>query len=135
MKLYQLLAQTVDAYRRCIETDNNEWKLKHHAMLGELSQYLPSGSGFDNGSCCTDDSRPDKLVLWTSFHHMDEYGSYDGWTEHTVTVKPSLVHRFELSISGRNRNDIKEYIHQAFYEALNQEMVADHDAGTYKLAA
>ena len=49
---------------------------------------------------------------------MNENGFYDGWTDHTLTVRPSLVHGIELEISGRNRNDIKEYLHETFHSAL-----------------
>ena len=52
-----------------------------------------------------------------------ETGMYDGWTEHTVTVRPSLQFGFRLSISGRNRNGIKDYIAEVFGEILNTEVV------------
>ena len=52
------------------------------------------------------------------FHHMDDNGYYDGWTEHVVTVKPSLCFDIEISVSGRNRNGIKEYILDTFHHLL-----------------
>jgi hypothetical protein len=87
---------------------------------------MPSGSGFDSGTTLDlDASHADKLVFQTSFHHMDENGYYDGWTEHTVTVTPSLRDRYHIRISGRNRNDIKEMIHQSFDVALETDVRYD----------
>ena len=56
---------------------------------------------------------------------MNENGYYDGWTEHTVTVTPSLQHAFSLRISGRNRNDIKDMMHESFNYALRTDVRYD----------
>ena len=37
-----------------------------------------------------------------------------------VTVKPSLIFNIELSISGRDRNWIKEYLYQTYECALRE---------------
>jgi len=80
---------------------------------------LPSGSGIDCGTTLDmDKSSPDKLVFNVSFHHMDEWGGYDGWTEHQVIVTPSLWAGMELRIMGRNERDIKEYLADTYREAL-----------------
>jgi hypothetical protein len=118
--LYTTLAQLVGARARCLNDGNHEWKLRHEERIKELVRnHLPAGSGFDSGThivleACSEE----KLVFHTSFHHMDEHGSYDGWTEHDVRVYPSLAFGFRLTISGPNKNDIKEYIDSAFNEAL-----------------
>jgi len=52
---------------------------------------------------------------------MNEHGFYDGWTEHRITVKPSLAFGFELTISGRDRNEIKDYLSDVFYLWLREE--------------
>ena len=125
--LYSELAAAVDARRRCASTPNNEWFDKHTETIEKLvKQHLPHGSGFDSGTTIDlDSSHADKLVFHTSFHHMNENGYYDGWTEHTVTVTPSLQHAFNLRISGRNRNDIKEMMHQNFDYALRTDVRYD----------
>jgi len=80
---------------------------------------MPSGSGIDSGTTLDfDKSSGSKLVFSTSYHHMTEDGMYDGWTEHVVTVKPSLMFGFDLAISGRDRNDIKEYLHEVYHDTL-----------------
>lgn len=53
---------------------------------------------------------------------MDDNGFYDGWTEHKVTVTASLVFGMKIAISGPNRNDIKDYIHQTFESILSTEL-------------
>jgi len=57
---------------------------------------------------------------------MDGMGGYDGWTEHKITVRPSLQFGFNMKISGRDRNGAKEYLYQVYEEWLNSE----HEYGT-----
>ncbi len=128
-KLYQVLANKVQAMANCHKSGNEEWLAKHGEMAEALvREFLPSGSGFDNGtSIYLGNSTGEKLVFATSFHHMDEFGSYDGWSDHTVTVRPSMIHDIVLTISGRDRNDIKDYIHEAFHSALTAELSRDDE--------
>ena len=121
-KLYIRLAQLVGAYKRCISS-GNDWAEKHETTIKRLvKDHLPSGSGFDSG---TDldlaASTEDKLVFHTHFHHMNDGGSYDGWTDHTVTIRASLTSGFYMKISGRDRRQIKDYIAEAFDCALREE--------------
>lgn len=121
-KLYTQLARVIQARSNCIAA-NPEWLAKHSEKLDYLAkQYLPSGSGFDSGTTLdVDASSNEKLVFNTAYHHMSDSGMYDGWTEHTITLRPSLSHGFELSISGRDRDQIKDYIHEQFKRALDDE--------------
>ena len=52
---------------------------------------------------------------------MDEHGGYDGWTEHIVTVKPSLLFGFDVDVSGDDKNQINDYIADVFNTWLNME--------------
>lgn len=124
--LYHVLAQKVQAIINCIASDNKEWEKRHGGDVEDLVlAHMPSGSGFDSGTKIDlDVSSADKLVFYTSFHHMDENGFYDGWTEHTVKVTPSLTSGFDLKIGGRDRREIKDYIAESFYFAL-RELVDD----------
>lgn len=127
--LYVRLARTVQAMENCrnprfgSSPNTAEWLAKHTARALKLAHdALPSGSGIDAG-CALDVERStsEKLVFHTSFHHMDENGFYGGWTEHTVTVRASLTSAIDIRISGRNRNDVKDYLHDVFMEALCAE--------------
>jgi hypothetical protein len=121
-KLYAELASRIHARKACQGT-NAEWFEKHSETIKLLVDLLPSGSGFDNGTKIDlEASHAEKLVFYTSFHHMDENGSYSGWTEHTIVVTPSLQHKINLRISGQNRNEVKDAIHEAFYFALTQDV-------------
>ena len=124
--LYRVLAGLVAARTSCALKGNKEWHSKHTARIVELViKHMPSGSGFDVGTGLRlDASTEEKLVFYTSFHHMTSDGVYDGWTEHTVTVRPSLVHRFTLRVSGLDRNRIKDLIAEAFEYDLSKEVEA-----------
>lgn len=123
-KLYAELALLVNAIEGCKRNGNEEWRRKHEARAHKLvKEYMPSGSGFDTGtqldiSCST----TNELIFTVGFHHMNPEGFYDGWTSHSVTVKPSLAFGIEIKVGGRDRNDIKDYIHEAFHSCLVREV-------------
>lgn len=86
-----------------------------------VKKHMPSGSGFDNGTKLDRDTslRRGLLVFDTAFHHMNEGGFYEGWSEHTVFVRPAFVGHFEIyKIDGRDRNQIKDMIADMFNSAL-----------------
>lgn len=79
---------------------------------------LPHGSGLDNGvSIDLNRSKSDKIVFNTEFHHMNENGYYDGWTSHSLIVTPKFG-GYDLRITGKNRNGIKEYLYDLFYNVF-----------------
>jgi len=126
-KLYIELASCVAACANCVKSNNQEWLDKHQERILKLvKEHMPSGAGFDSGTTLDmGRSTSEKLVFETAFHHMGESGMYDGWTNHTVTARPSFVHGFTLGISGPNRNDIKEYVSQTFHDALTTLVVSE----------
>lgn len=120
-KLYAHLAGLLIAVANCKRSGNVTWAEKHAENLARVvREHMPSGSGFDKGTQLDiTQSTGEKLVFFTSFHHMTGHGFYNGWTSHKIVVRPSLYYGFTLSISGRNENDIKDLIHQAFEQSLN----------------
>lgn len=123
--LYQEMAVLLHAINNCELSNNKEWKSKHlDKLVALVKEHMPSGSGIDRGTQLDmGKSNPAKLVFITSFHHMNETGFYDGWTEHTVTVTASLAYGMAMKISGRNRNEIKDYLHDIFQQALEAEVM------------
>lgn len=124
MKLYQRIAQLLEAIENCWKNDNKEWEANHLATLHELTKtYLPSGSGLD--SCprlVEDDSTPEKLLFTSDFHHMDKHGGCSGWSYHSVIVRPSLAHGITIRITGRNRDGIKEYLYDLWNAVLTTDL-------------
>ncbi len=123
----KVLLSLVDEARRkgYMETDED---VSHFALAQLMTKIvkdrMPSGGGFDAGTKIDEEkSRPERLVFNTEFHHMNEAGYYDGWTQHTVSVKPSFVYGLEIAISGKDRNEIKDYIHESFSQALCEPYV------------
>lgn len=121
--LYQAIASALIARKNCENTGNAEWLDRWTARLKRYDGLLPSGAGIDNGSVLVKAESGDSvLVIRTSFHHMNESGMYDGWTEHQVTVRPSLLHGIVITVGGRNRNDIRDYLAETFDQALRAEV-------------
>jgi hypothetical protein len=123
MKSYIELAKAMAAFHNCVESGNTTW-MKHWESLCVriVSELFPRGSGFDNGTKLDfNQSNGDKIVFHTAYHHMDESGMYDGWTEHDVIVTPSLWAGYHVKVTGRDRNQIKDYIAETFSYALDEE--------------
>lgn len=122
MKTFQRIASTLDAIKNCRERGNTEWLEKHEETIERIMETAPSGSGIDAGTKLDRDaSKRDKLVFSCGYHHMNEIGYYDGWTEHRITVSPSLLWEIDLKISGRDRNQIKDYLHEVYQTWLTEE--------------
>ena len=123
-KAYAVIANKFQAFLNCVKSGNLEWKDKHSDAIEEIvKDEFPSGSGFDAGTTFNfDESKPERLVFDTSFHHMNDGGYYDGWTEHKVIVTPSLVTGFDLRVTGKDKRDIKDYIGECFHQCLNAEI-------------
>ncbi len=121
MKIFQTISQTLQARNNCL-TKNPEWFDRHHDRIMAIVRNGPNGSGFDVGTQLDfTTSQPDRLVFTTEYHHLHENGYYTGWTSHTVVVTPSLSSGFNLKVTGKDRNQIKDYIGETFHQWLNQE--------------
>lgn len=128
------IACLLQAMANCRQSGNTDWESRHEDALRWIAKNrLPRGSGFDCGTQIAETSTPDRLVLTTEFHHMDCNGSYDGWSSHTVICQPSLVHGFTLRVTGRDRNEIKDYIADTFNSALRNEFTDADKRAMYGL--
>lgn len=129
-KLYQHIASALQAMENCRKSGNDEWLIKHRDTIASfVTDYMPSGSGVDNGTqfdCAA--SRPNRLVFVAYYHHMNDGGMYDGWTEHKIIVTPDLATGFDLKVTGRDRNDIKDYLGELFAQCLGQDITQEQYA-------
>lgn len=120
--LYREIASMLTAIDNCRKAGNQEWLEKHEATLKHLVDRLPSGGGIDIGPKLDRDAcKLDRLVFTFSYHHMNENGMYDGWTDHVLTVRPSFD-GIDLRISGRDRNQVKDYLYETFQYALTMDI-------------
>ena len=120
------IASANQARKNCYESGNHVWYDRWEDILDNIERnFLPSGSGIDSGTKIDRDrSTANKIVLTTEFHHMNDAGFYDGWTEHTITVTPTFE-SINLKIGGRNRNQIKDYLYDVFYWNLVQTYTSE----------
>ena len=119
--VYRALADRILAMGNCERSGNHEWFTEHRAIAERIvADHLPRGSGIDTGpELDIEASSPNKIVLHLSYHHMND-GMYDGWTDHTITIRPSLALGFVLRVGGRDRRQIKEYLADTFDCALRE---------------
>ncbi len=125
MSWVQYIAQNVSRVAHFDARDQKKALDIWDALYSYVNQNAPRGSGIDNGTFLGETSSKKKLVFVTAFHHMDEHGGYDGWTEHRVVVTPEFQ-GFSLRVTGCDRNGIKDYLGELFHSWLSSE--ADHPA-------
>lgn len=138
----QILASSlfsIESEAKRPDTSHKKFSEAREDLIDNVARnYLPSGSGFDGGSRVNmERSKPNRIVIDTAFHHMSEHGYYDGWSEHSVIITPSLVWGYEIRVTGRNRNEIKDYIGEAFQHALSRVLIVTFDtvAAEYSVSA
>ena len=129
------IASACDAMRRCDQQENNSFSIVWRDFLDHIEKdLLPSGSGIDSGTTIDRErSGLDRVVFHTSFHHMNEHGYYDGWTFHRVTFETLFGIRWDITVSGRDRNGIKDYLAEVFASCLDSEVIRGEDATAGKL--
>jgi len=117
------------ALENCIKSGNTEWEVRWYERLNKLVELIPSGSGIDTGprSHSSVEIKPDAIRFDIEYHHMNDAGVYDGWTEHSVTVRPAFDD-IDVRISGRDRNQIKDHIHEVMYHAFTRRVEWDEPA-------
>jgi len=112
---------------------NDLVKIYHNKQAKDIEKYaselaiknllndLPSGSGLDNGVCFKLHlSQPNKLIFTFGFHFLNENGYYAGWEQYRLTCTPTFdsYRNFKILITGKNRNQIKDYLYDLFYEVF-----------------
>ena len=118
LSFVEYIAQCVQRFHYFSTNDSGRASSVRYGVEAYMKAQAPRGSGFDAGTTLDiDASNATKLVFITSFHHMDEHGGYDGWTEHKVVVTPAF-YDFDTRVTGRDRNRIKEYIGEVFHTWL-----------------
>ena len=125
-KLYQLIASEIARLAYCESVMKNQPHYAENAddarkRIAIMQEELPSGSGIDCGTeIDLDESTDKKIVLTLSYHHMNDVGMYDGWTEHKIILTPSFS-GYDIRVTGRDRNQIKEYLADTYAYALYAE--------------
>lgn len=118
------IARNLEWYRNLLDNQkaSEKWMGECSTRIYKLNKELPHGSGIDAG-CEIDESRStkNKIVISFGFHHMDENGMYDGWTNHDLIIRPDFD-GFKIKITGRDRNCVKDYLYELFFRELQKEI-------------
>ena len=118
--LYQHLARELARYERCSQGNPTIAAHIPPRIIALVFEHMPSGAGIDNGTEFSFGlSKPNRLVFTFGYHHMNSMGSYAGWTEHMAVVTPSLEWGYDLRITGKDRNGIKDHLYEIFRAAVN----------------
>ena len=121
--LYVALARAIQSTDNCISSGNHgDAKQRHIARTRELiKRHMPSGAGVDKGTMLLIElTSEDKLVFEAAFHHTNDGGGYNGWTTHKIKVTPSLTCGFNVKVTGQDRADVNDYLHELYDTALRE---------------
>lgn len=122
--LIEKIHRTIQAMRNAKASGNTEWVERYGDALDAMESDLPRGSGIDRGTRLDlERCRDNRVVFDVSFHHMDDNGYYDGWTDHKIVVTPEFG-GFDIRITGRDRNGIKDYLRDVYAHALGEEVTS-----------
>jgi hypothetical protein len=113
------LSAALTAMNNCTLSGNHEMAETWDNYILAECEKLPSGSGIDSGmELVREECEPKKIVFSLGFHHLNENGYYDGWTQHKAIITPSFG-GIDIRITGRDRNQIKDYLYQMFYDIFD----------------
>ena len=126
-KVFEQIASLLNGY----DSVPSNFRVNRDEILGIIEkEILPSGSGIDNGCTITRKNLAPKkghsgdecIEITFGYHFMDTNGYYDGWGDFRLVVRPSLIFGIDLTIHGRNRYDIKDYLYEMFSTVLNRDI-------------
>jgi hypothetical protein len=124
-KKYISLAIAFNGYCNCFK-DNTIWLEKWTDAINQIIDSLPHGSGIDGITEFNfDESKPDKLIIDSQYHCMNENGYYDGMYGFKLILKPDWQN-FKLEIKTNMPEKYKdqtiEYLADLFYNDLTEEI-------------
>jgi hypothetical protein len=124
-KKYVSLGIAFNAYLNC-SNDNHIWHEKWTDAINQIIDSLPHGSGIDGKTEFNfNESRPDKLVIDSQYHCMNENGFYDGMYDFKLILKPDWQN-FKMQIKSnlpkKYKDSTIEYLSDLFYHDLTQDI-------------
>ena len=111
MKLYQKIARVAS---------QKNWA-KRTKELSLLQKLLPNGKGIrerEGLAVILLESTKKRIVIDTTYWHTN---NSDERTSHQVIITPSFEGEINIRITGKNKDNVKEYLHDIFREALMKE--------------
>ena len=114
MKLYQKIARVVS---------QKNWA-KRAKELSLLQELLPNGNGIRGQEGLAEilpESTKKRIVIYTTYWHPNDSYETSRWTAHQVIITPSFEREINIRITGKNKDNVKDYLHDIFREALMKE--------------
>lgn len=108
-----------------VENGNPEWVTRWQTRIAKLVEVIPRGSGIDRAPRKRSDIEvmPSVIRFEIGYHHEDDGGFY-GWTDHVITIRPAFD-GLDVRVSGRNRRNVKDYLHEAMEHAFTRHVTWD----------
>jgi len=124
-KLYQEIAILIKARFDLTLKQNNQYIVNFEDKIKTLTkEHFPSGSGFDGFYFFDLEYRPNTLVFFAEFHHMNDVGYYDGWSTMKAVIKPDITSGIDFKLTGINRKyrHLKDDFEEMIYSFLTKDI-------------
>lgn len=87
-----------------------------------LQELLPIGNGINYGCVISlKKSTEKRIVIYTAYWHPNDSYETSRWTHHQIVITPSFEREINIRVTGKNVDNIKEYLQEVFREALMKE--------------
>ena len=91
--------------------------ISYQPVNKRLFKNFPIGSGICNTEVISVTDK--KIVIGFSYQHYNDNGYHEGYTNHECRITAKFDD-FNIYISGRNKNDIKDYLHELFFYNITE---------------
>ena len=99
--------------------------MKLKLTVEELLKILPSGSGF-NTSWGYDELKNGKVVFYTGYHCMDEWGGYDGWCDFSIKVNLDDPTDFTLNFRRGSHGLERKYMLREYIDDTINYVITEY---------
>ena len=113
MKLYKEIARVLGQKNKSLNVIEKELTL--------FKEVLPNGNGIEAGCVISLKSTKKRIVIDTLYWHTNDSDETSRWTAHQVIITPSFEREINIRITGKNKDNVKDYLHDIFREALMKE--------------
>lgn len=111
MKLYQKIARVASQKDARME----------RIRFDMLEKLLPIGNGIEKECEISLKSTKKRIVIDTAYRHPNDSYETSRLTNHQIIITPSFEEEINIRVTGKNVDNIKEYLHEVFREALMKE--------------
>ncbi|MFY7937382.1 MAG: hypothetical protein ACOVOQ_08395 [Flavobacterium sp.] len=125
MKLYKEIARVLGQKNKSLNVIEKELTLFKEVLPIRLNPVIKDGNRIEAGCVISLKSTKKRIVIDTLYWHTNDSDETSRCTAHQVVITPSFEDEINIRITGKNEDNVKEYLHNIFRESLMSEIVCN----------